>query len=213
MKQKTEILRTMTTIVVLTAIFFLFFVASGEERSFEEWKEYNLSLFRWFKDIQYYCHTFLQINDRILFDIPFTYAVLEPFQSGLIGRIRKNVYLRLVPSIQNNLSLLRYKKDPYLLGRVGRRKRFKFSNPREIERMIGREPADLSSLGSLMLINNIRYYLCNFKDPEWSKKKEKFENLGFYLVYNNPHYMLFKLQMVEKENKETIINKIKARTE
>ncbi len=177
--------------IVLLLIFVLFLVSALEDHIFKDWKLNNLRYFRLFKELEYLSHIKFSVNERLLIDVSVMLDVSSPFESGIVGSARRYIYLRLVPEIMKNISLIRDKDPGLWIARIGRRGRFKYLPQNNYPGIFRLNRHKYSRIHKFMLVNNIKYYIYNFS--EWKRTKEMWERNGFKLIYNNQHFMLYEI--------------------
>jgi len=119
--------------------------------------------------------------------------VQQPFDKKLFGPIRRFVYLKIASEMNEVIHLLRNGESGIQVARTGSEKKFEFIGKQAFVNIIRLDRNDIPKIRDFMFVYNINYYVCYFESYEWTQKKSLLEGHGFSLVYNNLHFMLFKV--------------------
>jgi hypothetical protein len=174
-------------VIILGCLFLVFFFTAKEDRRYKNWKMTYLSLFSSYFEVRNVTSVILSPGENLLTDVSGLATYTSPFRSRFMGKIRKSLYSRLSPRMEEYSRRLDPEGRHYLVETLVHQKGPQFTEALQPEgRKIQSE--DLLGLREFMEQNEINYILFPY-DNWWAKRREA-KSAGLRLLHANKHYML-----------------------
>jgi len=173
-------------------IFFVFLFLSSEDRLFKDWKRELSAFVAWDGEIREWARVNLFPGAMILIDIPEWKDWDKPFLNKGLGNIRRFLYQKAFPRSSTYLKRLSPQAPMPRLIQLNSRKRFREDEKTSLLELAPEGFLSPNSLKTLMLSQNIDFYLCSFAD--YRLKTQALSSAGFQLLHSNPRLMLWSVK-------------------
>jgi len=180
------------TFMIWGLIFFAFLFFSSEDRLFKNWKGELGEFVSWDGEIREWARVNLFPGAMVLIDIPEWKDWDKPFSNKGLGNIRRSLYRKASPRSSNHLKRLSPQAPMPRLIRLDSRKRFREDEKTSLLELAPESLFSPQGLKTLMLSQNIDFYLCSFTD--YRLKTQVLKAAGFQLLHSNARLMLWSVK-------------------